>query len=97
MENFDLKGFAKGKKQQKEQIAVMPSFIHVLVQASKLTGKALKCKLTNAESMPKYAHTLSLVNLVARMKVPKATKSARSLTVCLLSSNKVIRKAAANP
>gem|GEM_PF-7047570 len=75
----------------------MPSFILVLVQASKLMGKALKCKLTNAESMPKYAHTLSLVNLVARMKVPKATKSAKSLTVCLLSSNKVIRKAAANP
>ena len=75
----------------------MPSFILVLVQASKLMGKALKYKLTNAESMPKYVHTLSLVNLVARMKVPKATKNVRSLTVCLLSSNKVIRKAAANP
>lgn len=40
MENFDLKGFAKGKKQQKEQIGGNASFIHVLVQASKLTGKA---------------------------------------------------------
>ena len=87
MENFDLKGFAKGKKQQKEQIGGN-AIIYTRVSSS---------EQVDGQSMPKYVHTLSLVNLAARMKVPKATKNARSLTVCLLSSNKVIRKAAANP
>lgn len=100
MENFDLKGFAKGKKQQKEQIGGNAIIYTRVSSSEQVDGQSLEVQIDKCREYAKvrsYTHTLSLVNLAARMKVPKATKNARSLTVCLLSSNKVIRKAAANP
>lgn len=97
MENFDLKGFAKGKKQQKEQIGGNAIIYTRVSSSEQVDGQSLEVQIDKCREYAKVAHTLSLVNLVARMEVPKATKSAKNLTVCLLSSNKVIRKAAANP
>ena len=97
MENFDLKGFAKGKKQQKEQIGGNAIIYTRVSSSEQVDGQSLEVQIDKCREYAKVRSYTVVVNLVARMKVPKATKSAKSLTVCLFSSNKVIRKAAANP
>ena len=42
MENFDLKGFAKGKKQQKEQIAVTPIIYTRVSSSEQVDGQSLE-------------------------------------------------------
>ncbi len=96
MENFDLKGFAKGKKQQKEQIGGNAIIYTRVSSSEQVDGQSLEVQIDKCREYAKVRSYTVVGEFGGRMKVPKVTKSARSLTVCLPSSNRAIRKVAAN-
>lgn len=96
MENFDLKGFAKGKKQQKEQIGGNAIIYTRVSSSEQVDGQSLEVQIDKCREYAKVRSYTIVGEFGGTYESAKSDKERKGLTVCLLSSNRAIRKVAAN-